>query len=184
MKYFTRNQLKLDTYEIKIIRYAILCIVSEFSKLLILFAIFCIGNHILEFLISLLVLLPLRWFSGGLHLKTYRGCLITTVIFFFITVYIFPRLLPKSFLLNLFVLISTSINFLIAPIPSSKRVGLFKHSLRKYKIYSLVYLIFYNIVIYFLHHKISFIIVGTIIAHTIQLLIAYSIKLRGDDKHE
>ena len=85
MKSFIKSNLKLQNYEIKIIKYVCLCFISETSKFFLLLLFFYFQNHIKEYLVSLLILLPLRWYSGGLHLKHYLSCLCASLIFFVMT---------------------------------------------------------------------------------------------------
>lgn len=72
---------KYSDYEIARIRYAIICVLSEASKFLIMLLIFSLICKTKEFIIALIVLLSIRNFTGGIHLKHYMSCLCFSIGF-------------------------------------------------------------------------------------------------------
>ena len=68
--------------EAEIINYGLQNIIGEFPKTIIVFGVaYYLG--IFEFtVITFLILLPYRSFSGGFHLKTHIGCIISTTLFY------------------------------------------------------------------------------------------------------
>lgn len=178
MKSFIKSNLKLQNYEIKIIKYVCLCFISETSKFFLLLLFFYFQNHIKEYLVSLLILLPLRWYSGGLHLKHYLSCLCASLIFFVMAICIFPKISMPAYLYDYLYFTSLLVHTLIAPVSSTQRIALLSNTRIKVKLYSISFLIFYGIIIYILDNStISIIILGTIVIHTFQLLFAYAIKV-------
>ena len=75
ISYYRKHSL-LSEEDLPYLDYAIRSICSELSKILILSVAFIFLRKYQLFLFSLLVLLSTRWFSGGLHAKTYLKCLL------------------------------------------------------------------------------------------------------------
>ena len=92
---FITNKIKqnvenIDEEKEAVIRFGVLLIFGELPKIIILFAIgFLLGIGWYT-LIFFLLLCPYRSFTGGFHLKTHLGCMITTSI-----LYLGPVLLAK-----------------------------------------------------------------------------------------
>lgn len=81
LTHWLKAELHLQDYEIKIIIFISCYFISEFSKLIILLLTFNFLDHAPQFLLSVSILLSLKWVSGGLHFKTYWGCLCASFIF-------------------------------------------------------------------------------------------------------
>lgn len=64
------------------IRYSILAIGGDLSKLVILGFIFLKLGNFIPFLYAMITTIPLRIIIGGLHLKTYWNCLFFSLIYF------------------------------------------------------------------------------------------------------
>ena len=69
----TLEKTELTKLEKARIHYLFLCLFSEGSKFLIMYIIFHALHMTGEYLITLFVLLSVRNFSGGIHLKHYTG---------------------------------------------------------------------------------------------------------------
>ena len=91
---FTNKISEYSSYseeEIKKIDYALAVLLGESAKLIILYILFFFLG-MLDFLIfSLIILITLRSFSGGIHFDSNFMCLIFTMLFFLITSYIFLK---------------------------------------------------------------------------------------------
>jgi accessory gene regulator B len=108
--------------EIEKIDYALKALLGEGFKLVILFIIFFYLGKLHFFFFSLLLLMTIRSFAGGMHFDTTFKCLVFTTLFFIVTSFIAPNILIKNF--NTYYILG-SISFIIicikSPCPSHKR---------------------------------------------------------------
>lgn len=78
----TQKSLNLSQDDRDKLNYSLQVILGEISKLLILFALFLFTNAHAEFIMAFLALTFIRANTGGLHFKTYLGCLVISCAFF------------------------------------------------------------------------------------------------------
>lgn len=78
-----------------IINFGVRLIFGELPKILILFIIGFLLNMGLQTLLLFFLIAPYRSFTGGIHLKTHLGCMITTSI-----LYLLPIILSKYILIS------------------------------------------------------------------------------------
>lgn len=115
--------------DIRKMRYAMLVIGGEISKILIMLAFFSLIGKVQLFMFSLVSLLILRTYSGGVHLKTSFGCLCVSLAFFICTVMLLPLLpihnqmvyLGMAVLSLLIIAIRSPILSIYRPIRNKKR---------------------------------------------------------------
>ena len=84
---FLTNKIRKEMPEIdderaEIINYGLQILIGEFPKMFIMFGIAYILGVFKLSLMTFLILLPYRGFSGGFHLKTHIGCIISTCTFY------------------------------------------------------------------------------------------------------
>ena len=92
---YIKNNSKFNKLEeLEQIQYAITTILNETFKIVILITLFSVIGKLNYLLFSMIILLSLRLFGGGLHAKTSLSCLMWTILFFILTSIIAP-LLPK-----------------------------------------------------------------------------------------
>ena len=85
--YYIKKYVEKDEYEpwqIESIRYSLLSIMLELEKWIVLICLFSILGMEYDFLIFAICLLCVRIYHGGLHMKTYTGCLIYSILYFLI----------------------------------------------------------------------------------------------------
>lgn len=102
--------------------YALNAILGELIKIIILIIIFLSLHRIKFFIFSLSVLISIRIFAGGIHLKTFAQCLLFSIFIFVITALISP-MIPKicnKMYYGIAILDILSI-FIKSPCPSQKR---------------------------------------------------------------
>ena len=73
---------EIDDERAEAINYGLQLIVGEIPKMFITLAIAYICGILKLTLLSVLIILPYRAFSGGFHLKTHIGCIITTTLYY------------------------------------------------------------------------------------------------------
>lgn len=108
-------------YQIEQIRYTVVSLLSEISKLFIMGIFFVMTHHLPQYLTAILVLLILRTCTGGLHFKHYSSCLLVSFLIFYLGICQLPSLLlpkPAYFVL---LLVCVMIHYLFAPVVSSYR---------------------------------------------------------------
>ena len=85
-----REMPEIDDERAEIINYGLQNIIGEIPKFFIVIGIAWLLGILKETLITFFIILPYRTFSGGFHLKTHIGCIVTTTFF-----YIVPVMLAK-----------------------------------------------------------------------------------------
>lgn len=78
---------EVDDERAEVIRYGIEIIIGEIPKMFILILVAGIMGVLKYTMLAFFLILPYRYFSGGLHLKTHIGCIIGTLIFYIGIVY-------------------------------------------------------------------------------------------------
>lgn len=170
---------KLPEREQKAIYWGLHLVGAELSKILILLFFFIIFSKVPEFIFTAVTLLPVRTKMGGIHFKTYLGCLSVSILLFTAAVMLFPALLPLTQKAALGVLIvCMSVNIFTRPVINPTRPALTQEDIIKtrwriglfFAVYIIAAYIFYN----------HYFLCGTwmIVEQTVQLLIG-RMKERG-----
>lgn len=84
---FLTNKMKkempeIDSERAEIINYGLQILLGEIPKVFIMLGIAYILGVFKLSLITFLILIPYRGFSGGVHLKTHTGCILSTCTFY------------------------------------------------------------------------------------------------------
>jgi accessory gene regulator B len=145
-RYLEENNNSLTKKDVLKIQYTLEVILGDLTKFIIIFLIFLLLKEIPLFLLSFIILNSTRPLLGGLHCKTYYGCLICSLLYFII-VLIFTKL---SQILNInfymvFFVISFITALIFAPCHNEKRPVKNKATL---KILSLISLTFWSILFF------------------------------------
>lgn len=85
----------VDDERAEVINYGLQILLGEFPKIFVMLAVAYLLGVFKLTLITFFILMPYRTFSGGFHLKTHLGCIITTCVF-----YCGTALLAKYIVLN------------------------------------------------------------------------------------
>lgn len=163
------------------LNYMISCIIYEGSKLLLFLLFFGCIHQLDGFFYSLIILLPLRIISGGLHFKHYTSCLLFSFGYFYlVNVLLMPFKLPLSISIILLSLCAV-INYKIGPITSNSRPQLKSKEIKKGK-FNIFMVTCYELILTILFFDTALSAVGfwTIVLHTLQLIIARFRKKRGE----
>jgi accessory gene regulator B len=73
---------RFEEYQLYEIRYAILSILGDLSKLIFFLILFYLSGNLLFFIYAFIATTLLRIFIGGYHFKTYLSCLIFSTIYY------------------------------------------------------------------------------------------------------
>lgn len=79
---------EVDDERAEVINYGLQVIIGEMPKIFIVIAIALVTGVIKETLICLMAIIPYKMVSGGIHLKTHIGCIISTTAFYVGTVFL------------------------------------------------------------------------------------------------
>lgn len=86
---------EIDEERAEVIKFGLQILLGEIPKIFIMLGISYLLGVFKLTLITFLIMLPYRGFSGGFHLKTHIGCIISTCLF-----YCGVAILSKSIILN------------------------------------------------------------------------------------
>lgn len=147
-RYLEENNSSLNKKDVLKIQYTLEAILSDLTKFMIIFLIFLLLNEIPLFLLSFIILNSTRPLSGGIHCKTYYGCLICSILYFII-ILLFTKLssnLNTNFYIVFFI-ISLIITLIFAPCPNEKRPIKNKVTLKTLSLISLTFwiILFFSI---------------------------------------
>ena len=73
---------EIDDERAEVINYGLQIILGEFPKLIIMLVVAQFLGIFKQTVLTFLILLPYRGFSGGFHLKTHIGCIVSTCTFY------------------------------------------------------------------------------------------------------
>lgn len=81
-KKIQKKMPEVDEERAEIINYGLQLVIGEIPKIFVLLVIAYFLGVLKLSLLALLFVMPYRTFSGGVHLKTHLGCIISTTIFY------------------------------------------------------------------------------------------------------
>lgn len=171
--YIRSNSDFTNSDDLEKINYAIETILNEAFKIIILLTLFSILGKLRYFNFSMIILLSIRIFSGGLHSKTFLGCLLWTTLLFIATSIVAP-IIPKIsigiyYLISLF---NLSVIITKSPYPNPYRPIKSKKRRQVLKVLAVFFAIFWTIVLLFFTNDICYLNCGifTILLQSLQLL--------------
>lgn len=116
-----KKEMLLDDIGALKIAYALTVLKNEGTKLILLFLFYLYLGQEKLFLFCAILLIPVRIFSGGLHMKTNVTCFLFSFIFFLMAIKLLP-MLPISIIGHALLLVfSLVIICVCAPIATSKK---------------------------------------------------------------
>lgn len=129
--------------------YALQAIIGEFLKLIVLIVLFYLAGQLPMFLISFAILASIRAFAGGYHATTVMKCLVTSILFFIITVGVGVYMESYVYDNRLWLLaVSLLIIAIKAPIPSAHRQITDMNRYYRLKGISIVIALFWTILLF------------------------------------
>ena len=120
--YIGNNSNFKSSEELEQIQYSLITILNEIFKIITLIILFKSIGKLNYLLFSMIILLSIRLFSGGIHAKTLFSCLMWTTLLFTLTSVIAP-LIPElsPCIYYLLSLLNLTVIIIQAPYPNSKR---------------------------------------------------------------
>ena len=118
---YCENEFNLSELDSVKLKYSLQLIIGNLSKLLILFFLFSVLGYRKDFIYSSLSLFTIRIFTGGLHFKTYAGCLMFSTFFFYISIFLKNNIVLNYSIVTILFILSTLITITMAPVCGKSR---------------------------------------------------------------
>ncbi|QHI71845.1 accessory gene regulator ArgB-like protein [Aminipila terrae] len=182
--YISKLQESNVTDELGIIkiRYALAVLKNELLKTLLLVGIFALIGHLNAFLIVMLLMMPIRLSTGGIHFKTNVPCFLFSLGYFLLAICILPIL--KFKMLTYYLILSFGIlTTCICPLaPSAQRPIISRKKYLQNKYFSLIYLIIFTLILLVLitDQLIITMSIWALFLHAIELLFVKLHKRKDD----
>lgn len=168
--------------DIQKVDYVLRVILSEVSKVLVLLSISIILNVIKPFLFSTMLLILIRPFSGGLHFKKYWKCLLFTMVYYCITIFVKVNWLPVTsggiFIMSIVVL------YAFSPIASKSRPKLSTSKMKNNKCTSIILVLILACLYYLTKASVNFIIPMSLLFQSVQIIIAKGVNSHVENQKE
>lgn len=168
--HFSDNEMARMDYTLKVFSY-------ELSKLLFFTLFFLFIGKLEEYIVCLIALLPLRWLSGGLHLKHFWSCFVFSFVFFNLIILGLEHYMLPEAVQVILLIFSNLCLYGIGPVTSSKRKTMTKRRYDSMRIISSLILLIYTAAYFVLenvpHRNIIF---WSIILQIIQLFCARMVR--------
>ncbi len=171
LRTYLRNNYDISNYQISQIFFLFKTLFSEISKILIMGVLFF--NQLPQYLFALFIMLFLRCATGGLHFYTYLQCLIASIAYLGIALFL-PSLVHLSQHIQLLLLLlCIVICYIIGPIASKYRPIPSPTFLKRCKTFTCFFIFLYSLLFYIMPEN-NYLIIGfwIIILHSLQLFLA------------
>lgn len=174
LRQLLKEKYNLNNYQIAQLSFLFKTLSSEMSKMFIMGIIF--HKHLPLYFFALFIMLILRCTTGGLHFYTYMGCLITSIVYMGISIWILPNVILPTNVKILFLLLCIITCNYVGPVPSKYRPLYSKKQVKTYKTIASIFIFLFTLILYITPES-PYFTVGfwIIILHSLQLIIA---KLR------
>lgn len=166
--------------------YGLAVLKNEGIKLILLSSLYLILGMEGIFIFCAAVLIPLRLFSGGLHMKTNVGCFLFSFIFFLLAIVVLPKLLLSKNVYRWLLIISGFVVCLLPPVAvSSKPIVSRKKSIRC-KMRAILYCIILVATLFLIEgfSRLYFCGVWTLSLQALQLAFAYYFNRKEGVEYE
>lgn len=168
---------RLDKYEREIAIFYLKGLFYDLSKIIIFYIFFSLFKVTNYFWYALLFLILFRSSSGGIHCKSYLGCLAVSLLVLSFSIILGSNYFIPKIPTNLITLLLGIVTIYFTPVISSSRPKPSATLIRQAKIRSLFCLVILLSLIYFAHNKI-FTNIGfwSFVIHSFQLSLAHILR--------
>ncbi len=181
MKEMLKNYYRFSNYQIAQLEFFFKTIFSELSKILIMG--FFFRNELSVYGIALLAMLFLRTSTGGLHCKTYPGCLLASTAYMVTSIKLLPLIPIPAMLMVVLPVPCIFINYLIGPVTSDVHMPLTEEVIKRSRSKAALFITLYLVVIAVIPKNIYTLTIFWItVTHTLQLIAAKIRKKGGNHK--
>lgn len=180
--YFS-SELNLSEIDETKLKYSLEIILTDLSKFILLLLFFSFIGKSAFFIITFPFLSLLRMLTGGLHFKTYLGCLSFSFAFFLAVFICSTYVHPSDIYILLIFLFSLITMYIAAPVPTKGRP---KHSHKKtlrFKALAILLIIFGTLLFYITHkNPLLASYIWVMLFQSIQLLISKEVMKHDQGK--
>ena len=171
----------LSTSDRAKLNYFFSCVVYEGSKIILFLFFFAFTQHLEGFLYSMIILLPLRIISGGLHFKHYLSCLAFSFGYFYLVNVPLSNMIPTYEVTLLILCFCVLLNCKFCPVTSDSRPELPPEEIKRSRLHIFITTV-YDTILTALFYETALAPIGfwTIVLHSMQLVIANLRKKRGE----
>lgn len=178
VKTVMKNKYDLSNYQIAQLGFLFKSLFSEFSKMLIMGILF--HDKLPDYFFALFIMLFLRCTMGGLHFYTYAGCLMTSILYVWLSIFPLPSILLPQYLQIILLLFCILICNYIGPITSKYRPVECEKHFANCKRFITKFIFFYTLLLYIIpNNRYLYIGFWVIILHSLQLIVA-KIRKKGE----
>lgn len=177
---YLQDSFGYSDFQIGQIRYTVVSLLSEISKLILMGIFFALTQNFLQYLVAIAVLLILRTCTGGLHFKHYLSCLAVSFALLYLGICQLPHIPLERPFYYVLLLVCVVINYLYAPIVSSYRPTPNGIRIQKSKRQAICILTVYALIMFIVPTSL-YIVTGfwIIMLQSFQLLVAKLIRKEG-----
>ena len=181
MKEFLKREYQFSNYQIAQLEFFFKTVFSEISKILLIGILF--RRELAVYCIGLVVLLILRTSTGGLHCKTYFGCLFSSAILIITSFKLLP-FIPLGFIPRMVLLVCCiAVIYLVGPVTSDVHMPLTDEVVKRGRLTAVVFVSCVTVLMGIIPgNSYMNIIFWIIITHTLQLVAAKVRKKRKEGK--
>ena len=170
----SRIKNEYSDYDLRRVRYFYTCLLYEVSKFIIIGGFFCLFGLLPEYFFSVLFICPLRILSGGLHFRSYLGCLLFSILYFSVSIMPFWNYHPTKGTALFLLLLFAIINIVMGPITSDQRpepsVDIKTVKKQRLLILFIMYFIFFFLSKY---SRFFFLANRLLLLHSIQMMVSF-----------
>lgn len=181
-----QDEIILDKLQVVKMKYALQVLKSEGIKLILLYLFYSFLDMSLLFLFCTTLLIPVRTFSGGLHMKTNVTCFLFSFVFFLLSILLLPSLPVPSWAYYLILASSIIIICICAPVATSRKPIVTREKYMKCKKIAISSCILAGIFLLLLNNHQSYQHCGiwVLLLQALQLAIAFVFKRKEGFNYE
>ena len=141
---YAEDKYQFSKFELAKLKYMLEMIFLNTVEMVIIGVFFIAIGRMIEFFISAGVLLSVRTFAGGFHIKKFRYCFVFSAVVFILVILVLPMIdITANILMEALLIASIAINIALAPI-SKRKSGQSPKSRMIFKCISTVILLGYT----------------------------------------
>lgn len=170
------------------VNYGLEVLKNETSKFIIMLMFFwCIGYY-KEYIFGLAMLIPIRLFSGGLHMKSKIGCQVFSFLLIFLSVCVLPKLNMEMYFYYAMQVLTVVITSVISPVKNPHRPIKTKRRYTNLKSKTIVFVVINSLIIFvtFINNAGQYYYVGVwiLMLNTLQLFISWIYSKAKGGSHD
>ena len=167
---YAEENMTVTKFELAKLRFMLEVIFYNTAEILVIFIFFAIIGKIPEFLVSAIVLVSVRVFTGGFHFRKYRYCFLLSFAVFALIILVLPNVTHIFGIMEGMLLATLIIIFAIAPVSKRNAAHPEERNFRM-KIIAIVITLIYSVLLFFLRdHSFASIVVWALFLQAIQLI--------------